>query len=57
MSTEKVKDSDKPFRVSHDNGDVVKGFDDQHSAEADAVDRNQRARDYGISARYAASAK
>ena len=43
---------EKPFRVSHDNGDVVAGFEDLESAKADAIERNQQAIDLGLPVRY-----
>lgn len=57
MSEEKVTYLDKPFRVSHENGDVIQGFDDLASAEADAEDRNARAKQLKLTCSYAASAK
>lgn len=48
---------DKPWRVVHSNGDVVAGFDDEQCAEDDAVERNKRADEFGIAARYTAAPK
>ena len=50
-------DVDKPFRVSHTNGDLIKGFMTMPDAETDAKERNQRAIDLGLSARYLAAPK
>ena len=51
MATEKVYEKDKPFRVSHTNGDIVAGFSDLESAQEDAAERNTRAQSLGIRAR------
>ena len=55
--SDKIFDKDKPFLVCHTNGDVVKGFDDLASAEADAKERNNRALNLGIRSRYIAGKK
>lgn len=53
-TTRKILDKNMLFRVSHTNGDIIKGFPTMPSAEADAVDRNKRALDLGSRARYIA---
>ena len=45
-------DLKKPFHVVHSNGDLIKGFEDQGSADNDAKDRNARAEILGVSCRY-----
>jgi len=46
-----------PFRVSHPNGDCIKGFQDLESAKDDARTRNARAKDLGLDLTYTAGAK
>ncbi|KKL63094.1 hypothetical protein LCGC14_2178570 [marine sediment metagenome] len=53
----KIPDIERPYRVSHTNGDIIKGLMTIEAAEADAKERNQRALDIGFRARYIASAK
>ncbi len=53
----KAPDIDKPFHVSHTNGDLIKGFLTMPDAEADAKERNLRALDLGLRARYLAAPK
>lgn len=54
---EKVLDEKRPFRVHHDNGNIVKGFDDLASAQDDAAERNKRAKEYDLACRYHAAAR
>ena len=53
----KNPDVDKPFHVLYANGDFIKGFMTMPDAETDAKERNQRALDLGLRARYLAAPK
>jgi hypothetical protein len=57
MSEEKRLADQMPFRVRHDNGDILQGFDDLQSAQDDAADRNKRAKEFGLTCRYHAEVK
>lgn len=55
MSQDKKKtplEPEKPWRVNHDNGDVVAGFEDLESAKDDAIERNERAIALKLPVRY-----
>lgn len=52
MVSTKIKMTDKPFRVTHPNGDVVAGFLDLDSAEIDAKARTERALSLGLDIHY-----
>lgn len=54
---EKVPDEKRLFRVHHDNGDIIKGFDDLASARDDATERTRRAEECGLACRYHAAAR
>ena len=46
-----------PFRVVHNDGNVVAGFKDEKSAAEDAADRTERAKALGLSCTYKAIEK
>lgn len=54
MVNEKHKNLTSSFRVSHPNGDCVKGFDDAQCAREDAAERTARAGDLGLDVEYVA---
>jgi len=45
------------FRVVHNNGDVIAGFTTLDDAEADAIERNEKAKTLGLACKYAAIPK
>jgi len=47
----------KPFRVIHNNGDVIDGFNTLADAQENAQDRNDRAKTMGLSCVYRGVAK
>lgn len=51
---EQVKAEQKPWRVSHPNGDCVAGFDIERDATDDAKERNVRAEIQSLGIRYTA---
>lgn len=57
MGSETPKYLTQAYRVSHPNGDVVAGFDDENSAIQDATRRTTKATELGLTLIYAASAK